>query len=119
MSDERGDDARVVLVTAPDVATARKLAESVVASRAAACANLLPGVTSIYSWKGRVESDEEVLMIVKTTQARLPELERAITEAHPYEVPEFVVLAASHVAGPYQAWLRAAVESVGGDSSSA
>lgn len=108
MTDSRGavgNDARVVLATAPDLATARKLAQQVVERRLAACVNVLDGAVSIYRWKGAVEEAREALCVVKTSAARLEELERAWLAAHPYEVPEWVVLAPEHVEARYLAWL--------------
>jgi periplasmic divalent cation tolerance protein len=101
-------DARVVLITAPDEALARKIASALVSSGAAACVNLLPGVTSIYRWKGAVEEAREVLLIAKTTAAHMAELERALKELHPYEVPECVALAPTFVARRYLEWLEGA-----------
>jgi periplasmic divalent cation tolerance protein len=102
-----GTDARVALITAPDLETARTLARDLVSSGTIACANLVPGVESIYRWRGAVEESREVLLVVKTTAARLAELESRVSELHPYEVPELVVLAPEHVAAPYLAWLAA------------
>lgn len=99
--------ARVVLITAPDLETARTLARALVSSGTIACANLVPGVESIYRWRGAVEEAREVLLVAKTTAARLAELEARVSELHPYEVPELVVLAPEHVAAPYLAWLAA------------
>ncbi|MEO0651836.1 MAG: divalent-cation tolerance protein CutA [Planctomycetota bacterium] len=101
--------ARVVLVTAPDRGTAEALARDVVERRLVACANLLPGVTSVFRWEGRVDTEEEVLLVLKTTAERLGALETRLHEQHPYDVPEFVALPAAHVSGPYLGWLRAAV----------
>ena len=100
-------DARVALITAPDLETARGLARDLVTSGTIACANLIPGIESIYRWRGAIEESREVLLVVKTTAGRLPELESRLSELHPYEVPELVVLAPDHVAAPYLAWLAA------------
>lgn len=102
------DEPLVILVTAPDVAVAERLAAAAVERRLAACANLLPGVTSIYRWEGGVQRDDEVLLVVKTTRDRLREFEAFLVAEHPYDVPECIALAPVHVAGPYLGWLRAA-----------
>lgn len=99
------DEVRVVLVTAPDRAAAERLARELVGRRLAACVNLIEGLTSIYRWHGAVEEAREVLLIAKTTAARYPELERALHELHPYEVPECIALAPAAVAAKYGAWL--------------
>jgi len=98
------ESARVVLITAPDLDTARKLARELVEARAAACANLVPGVTSIYRWQGAVQEDAEVLLVVKTSAERLAELERIVARVHPYEVPEIVALQPAAVEGHYLGW---------------
>src|ERR1035437_9440029 len=82
----------VVLVTAPDVKTARKLARAALEARLIACANLIPKIESYYRWQGKIESGTEVLMVLKTTTARLAALESLIVAKHPYDTPEFVVL---------------------------
>ena len=98
-------DARVVLVTAPDLEAARRLARAWVDAKLVACVNLVPGIESIYRWQGKVEASNEVLLVVKTTADRVAELEASLPGLHPYEVPEFVVLDAEHVAPRYAAWL--------------
>jgi periplasmic divalent cation tolerance protein len=99
----------VVLVTAPDVKTARRLARSALTARLIACANLLPKVESHYWWRGKIEQSAEVLMLLKTTRARLRELEQRIVREHPYETPEFVVLSLDGGNGRYLEWLGRAV----------
>lgn len=100
-------DARIVLVSAPDEAVAQQLARACVETRLAACVNVLPGVLSVYRWQGEVEQARECLLLFKTVAARLPELQAALARAHPYELPEFVVLRADEVEPRYLAWLRA------------
>lgn len=102
---EEGKAARVVLITAPDLDVARKLARGLVEAGLAACVNLQGPVRSVYRWQGVVEEDEEVLMVVKTTAQRLEELARWIVEAHPYDVPECVALEPAAVEARYLAWL--------------
>ena len=94
-----------VLVTAPDVKTARELAKVALAARLIACANLLPRVESHYWWQGRLESGTEVLMVLKTTTARLAALEKLIVAKHPYDTPEFLVLPLTRGNKRYVAWL--------------
>ncbi len=101
---------RVVLVTAPGVDVARPLARALVEQGLAACASLVPGVTSVYRWEGAVQEDAEVLLIVKTVRGRLDELEAFLAEHHPYDVPECVALAPTEVAAGYLTWLQAQAE---------
>lgn len=97
--------ARVVLVTVPSGGKAESLAEGVVEARLAACVNLIPGVVSVYRWKGRVHRDAELLLVIKTTSAKLKALERWIKARHPYETPEFLVLSAAGGSKEYLSWL--------------
>jgi periplasmic divalent cation tolerance protein len=85
----------------------------VVASRLAACANVLPGkIESIYRWRGRVERARETLLLLKTTRRRWPKLRDAIRRAHSYEVPEIVALPIVAGLDAYLGWIG---ESVGGN----
>lgn len=108
------EPARLVLVTHPREG-AGAFARALVEARLAACVNRLP-VTSVYRWEGAVQEDEEVLLVVKTAAGRLADLERHVLAAHPYDVPEFVVLEPGAVAAPYLAWLEGAVQAPGRSS---
>ena len=99
----------VVLVTAPDIKSARKLARAVLAARLVACANLIPGIESHYWWQGKIECGSEVLLIMKTTSARLAALEDLVVAKHPYDTPEFVVLPINHGNQRYLDWVRGSV----------
>jgi periplasmic divalent cation tolerance protein len=96
---------RIVLVTAPDLKTARRLARAALRERLAACANLIPGLASLYWWRGKIASSREVLILFKTRAALLPDLERLILAAHPYDTPEFVVLQLTAGTKRYLDWL--------------
>ena len=98
--------ARVVLVAVPSGGKARSMAESLVESRLAACVNVLPGVVSVYRWKGRVHRDAESLLVIKTTAAKFKPLERWIRAHHPYETPEVIGLAVAAGSTAYLSWLR-------------
>ena len=101
-----GSAISVVLVTAPGLKVARRLAALALEARLAACANLLPGVESHYWWQGKLERGKEVLVVFKTTRARLKGLERLVLTEHPYENPEFVALRIDAGAERYLAWVR-------------
>ena len=96
----------IVLVTAPDLKTARRLARVALEARLVACVNLVPRVESHYWWQGKLESSAEVLLVMKTTAARLPALERKLIAEHPYDTPEFLVLPVRAGNARYLAWLR-------------
>jgi len=99
----------VVLVTAPDLKTARALARAALEARLIACANLVPRVESHYWWQGRLERGAEVLLVLKTTRARLAALEELVLARHPYDTPEFLVLPLQAGTARYLAWLGASV----------
>jgi periplasmic divalent cation tolerance protein len=97
----------VVLVTAPDLKTARALAKAALQARLIACANLVPKIESHYRWQGKVEVSAEVLLILKATKSKLAALEKLILTQHPYDTPEFVVLPITAGSKKYLAWLAA------------
>jgi periplasmic divalent cation tolerance protein len=97
--------ARIVLVTHPPRG-ARAFGAELVTRRLAACVNLV-SIASVYRWEGEVERSREMLLVIKTVQARLSELERHVRRAHPYDTPEFVVLRPARVESRYLAWLGA------------
>ena len=89
-------------VTAPDAASARRIAHAVLERRLAACANLVP-IDSVYRWRGALESAKEVLVVLKTRRALVPRLMAAVREAHPDEVPCIVTYAMDAGFPPYLA----------------
>jgi periplasmic divalent cation tolerance protein len=99
-----------VFVTAPDLRTARILAKAALKSRLVACANLIPKIESHYWWQGKIESGAEVLIIFKTTKAKLKALEKLIVEKHPYDTPEFIVLPITVGNKRYLDWISASVK---------
>ena len=101
----RSDKYRVVLVTAPKITVARKLAKLVLEERLAACVNIVRGVESHYWWEGKVCRDAEVLLVMKTAKARLKALEEQVLAAHPYDTPEFVVLSIESGSKRYLDWI--------------
>jgi periplasmic divalent cation tolerance protein len=97
----------VVLVTAPDLKIARRLAKSALQMRLIACANLIPKIESHYWWQGKIESGTEVLLVLKTQKSKLAALEKLILAKHPYDTPEFLVMPMSAGSKKYLAWLAA------------
>ncbi len=93
------------LCTCPDADTARRLAGALVGERLAACVNLLPGVRSVYRWQGEVHEDQEVLLVVKTTRARLDALTERIRALHPYELPEIIAVPVVKGLSDYLHWV--------------
>jgi periplasmic divalent cation tolerance protein len=95
----------IVLVTAPDLKTARALAKAALQKKLIACANLVPKIESHYWWQGKIESSAEALLILKTTKSKLAALEKLILAEHPYETPEFLVLPMNAGNQKYLDWL--------------
>ncbi|HXH06755.1 MAG TPA: divalent-cation tolerance protein CutA [Vicinamibacterales bacterium] len=99
----------VVLTTLPREADATAVARGLVEDRVAACVNILPEMTSIYTWEGRIEQEPERQLLIKTTEERLPALWTRLRQRHPYQVPEFLVVP---VIDGNEAYLRWVAESV-------
>ena len=103
-------DKCLVLVTCSSSAEAHRIAQAVVEARLAACVNILPGaVTSIYRWKGKVESSRERLLFIKTSRKRLAKLQAAVERLHSYDVPEFIALPIDAGSSKYLAWMDGAM----------
>lgn len=101
---------RIVFVTCPSLAVARKIARAVVQKRLAACVNVVRGpVESFYTWKGKLESAREHLLIIKTTAQRLLQLKGEVKRLHPYEVPEFIAFPITEGSREYLSWLGEAI----------
>ena len=96
---------RVVLMTAPDAAAGEKLARGLVDAGLAACVNVVPGVVSIYKWKGKVERDAEVLLVAKTLAPRVDALVAFVKQNHSYETPEVLALPVLSGSPDYLKWL--------------
>jgi periplasmic divalent cation tolerance protein len=111
MNQDSTPEIRIVLSTAKSRDEAERIARTLVERHLAACVNLVPGLTSIYRWQGSVEEAQEVLLLIKTSSAKLQALEEALSELHSYEVPEFVVLPVESASESYLAWVLAAVAS--------
>ena len=95
----------IVLVTAPNLKTARILAKAALKAHLIACANLVPKIESHYWWQVKIESSAEVLLVLKTQKSRLAALEKLILAKHPYDTPEFLVLPLSAGNKKYLDWL--------------
>ena len=91
-----------VFCTCPDAGSAARIAEALVDERLAACVNQLPGLRSVYRWQGAIERADEVLLVIKTTAARLDALTQRVRALHPNELPEVI---AFEVAGGLTAYL--------------
>lgn len=99
------NDVLLIFCTFPSAAQARQIGTLLIERQLAACVNLVPGIESIYRWEGKVETAAEVFAIFKTSAAAFPAFQIALTELHPYEVPEIIAVEPSEIAEPYRAWV--------------
>ncbi len=102
-------DATVMLTTLADADTARAVVRQLVEERRIACGSIVPGVESIYFWKGKVQQCAEVLVILKTSADGSDAAQARLRELHPYEIPEILQLPVFGAWPPYLEWLRASV----------
>ena len=101
----------LVLTTTDSVESARKMAKELVERKLAACVNIIPGVESVYRWKDAVETSQEFLLIIKTSDQRFQTLRDAIRELHSYELPECVEIKIDNGSEPYLQWIAQSVAS--------
>lgn len=100
----------IVLVTAPDLKTARRLARLALEARLAACVNLVPRIESHYWWRGKLEKSREILLVIKTLRSKIATLEKLVLQSHPYDTPEIVTLPLEGATPRYLAWLQSSLE---------
>jgi periplasmic divalent cation tolerance protein len=98
-------DKVLVFTTARNEAEAQKIAHELVERRLAACVNIVPRVQSVYRWEGKVETAEEYLLVIKTTESRTAEVQDAIRELHSYDLPECVVISMEGGSAEYLKWI--------------
>ncbi|MGZ8182454.1 MAG: divalent-cation tolerance protein CutA [Methylobacter sp.] len=95
----------LILCTCPDKDSANKLARLLVEKNLAACVNILPGLTSIYSWEGQIESVQEHLLLIKSAKTNYQAIEIALFKHHPYEVPEIIAIPVERGLPEYLDWI--------------
>jgi periplasmic divalent cation tolerance protein len=95
----------LVFITAPAGKAAEEIAETLVQERLAACVNIIYGIRSIYSWKGKIERDSEDLLVVKTRAEMLEQLTQKVVDLHPYDVPEVIAHSLEAGYSPYLQWI--------------
>jgi periplasmic divalent cation tolerance protein len=98
-------DKIVVLSTAGSDEEAQRIARHLVERRVAACVNIVPGVRSIYRWKGAIEDSQEFLLVIKTRRELLKKLEIELRPVHSYEIPELLALPVVDGLEPYLDWI--------------
>ena len=108
------EDMLIVLCTCPiadgdSESVAKTLARGLIEKKLAACVNIMPPMSSIYSWQGEIHEDNEQLLIIKTTRTRYPQLEVELRQAHPYELPEIIAVPLSQGLPEYLSWVTESV----------
>jgi periplasmic divalent cation tolerance protein len=96
---------QIIFCTCPDKDTAEKIAGLLVASNKAACVNILPGITSIYAWKGQIESTQEHLLLIKAHKDYYQAIETTLRDHHPYELPEIIAVPIERGLPEYLHWI--------------
>ena len=95
----------VIFVTAKDEAQAKKIAEKLVADKLVACANIIPGIQSIFRWQGKVDRAKEVLLVLKSRRRHFPLIVQTVKALHTYDVPEVIALPIVEGNKDYLNWL--------------
>ena len=96
---------RLVITTCPSMDEAERLAERLLAARLAACVNIVPGVVSLYEWQGKLEREQEFMLLIKTRAEGFPELEKLVQASHSYELPELVAVPIEEGSKAYLNWI--------------
>ena len=99
----------VALSTVGTADDAQRIARTLVERRLAACVNVVPGVTSVYAWRGGIETESELLLVIKTRRETLDALRGALLEMHPYEVPELIAVGVEAGNAAYLQWIQDSV----------
>lgn len=102
-------DIQLVITTFPSIEIARQIGTALVESQLIACINLIPKVESIYQWKGKVETEAEVVGLMKTTKSAVESLKKELATQHPYDVPEMIVIPLLDGLPGYLSWVEEAV----------
>jgi periplasmic divalent cation tolerance protein len=96
---------QILLTTCPDQATAHNIAKSLLEQNLVACVNIVPQIQSLYVWRDEIVSDNEVLLLIKTTTKSYADIEKLILQLHPYELPELIAIAITQGLPGYLNWL--------------
>ena len=107
-------EAILVITNLPDREAALMLAHKLVEARLAACVNVMAECTSVYRWKGKIETAPEVPVFIKTLKAHFPQLEQMVRKYHPYELPELITVPISYGLKAYLEWLATETLTIGG-----
>ena len=95
----------LVFCTAPDRETSERIAHRLVEKRLAACVSVLDGISSVFHWKGKIETEKETLLLIKTLREQIAAVQDQIEQLHPYEVPEVIAIPITKGSRHYLTWL--------------
>ncbi len=96
----------IILVTTKDKKEAEKIARALLESKLIACANILPGVHSLFWWQGKIDSSQEALLVLKTKKTLFKKVSSKVKSIHSYQTPEIIVLPVVHGSEDYLQWLE-------------
>ena len=96
---------QLILCTCPDQNSAEMLARLLIEANLAACVNVMPGLTSIYAWQGKIETAQEHLLLIKTHKDRYAAVETVLKNAHPYQLPEIIAVTIDQGFPEYLQWI--------------
>jgi periplasmic divalent cation tolerance protein len=96
----------VLLTNLPDHESAERMAHSLIENHAAACVNILSPCTSVYRWQGKVESANEIPLLIKTTRTAYSRVEELVRAQHPYELPEIIAVSVEAGLPAYLQWVE-------------
>lgn len=99
-------DEIVVLITCVSEEEAEKIARILLEARLAACVNILPGITSVFSWEGKIQRETEVLMMAKSLKSAFKSLEKTVQKNHSYTLPEIIALPITEGSKDYLDWIQ-------------
>lgn len=100
-------DAILIITNLPDRTSAEALAQRLIRERLAACVNMMAACTSVYHWQGKVETAQEIPVLIKTTRQHYEAIEQTIWEVHPYELPEIIMVTLAGGLPAYLDWVAA------------
>ena len=99
-----------IWINCPDKETAHKISDALIVNRDIACANIFSEIDSVYRWKGRIESESEVPLVVKTRREFFSRVAEHVSKLHPYETPSIIGIPVEMVNEDYLAWVYAETE---------
>lgn len=108
-SQELSSGVVVVYVTVPNKDVARQIAFALVGEKLAACTNIIPGLESVYEWDGKIQSDNELLLMIKTSASSIPSLTYRVKELHPYDECEVIAVPVTGGSSSYLQWVMNSV----------